>query len=482
MSSNNLIEYDTLKTYHNRYFSADYIKNNPLLIYISSPTASFNVLNNYTLVQGSIKLKQSLCSESYFLWGGCNASRLSFECCSHELIDKAPDGEIELKLTPTRYENGVLVEVLESESVILFTGYIEKAEKTSIPGNYKITAYDNLYRMRNVKISDYLQSKLDESSELGLHLSWGDIALYVENRVGFYNVNNPSFFNSIYFPDNANITSMNGIDLLKEFAFFNQSFGMVNGNGDFEFVKVDTEVDAVLNNHYYCINTYDIDDLSYSDGYIWQPHLFQSEPMTNIFKTTTTTTTEDDYYNNVYIIKNSPLLGDNEWLNTLYECDEYGAPASKYNNQNLPAGLFDTDNLNIPSNENYVQQEYSIRVYGVDPTIPLGSRIFVHKFVKGTGWERKVTSYLMERTLRILSPQLIEGTYSANNAPYNSVKPAYEDGVMTATRICSRLRQDLPYLSDGSKVSKFKALRSLSKAEYDAIQEKRDDTIYYVYE
>ena len=66
--------------YHTEHFSPDYVRDNPVLIFIESLDKKFETLTVFNLVRGSLKLKQSICSESYFIWGGFNTSQLSFEC------------------------------------------------------------------------------------------------------------------------------------------------------------------------------------------------------------------------------------------------------------------------------------------------------------------------------------------------------------------------------------------------------------------
>ena len=84
------------KTYNNRYFSPDYVRDNPVLLKIISLDKKFDDINGLELVRGSVKLKQTLCSESYFLWGGFNASQLQFECYSDAFVNNSPDGKIQL--------------------------------------------------------------------------------------------------------------------------------------------------------------------------------------------------------------------------------------------------------------------------------------------------------------------------------------------------------------------------------------------------
>lgn len=473
--------FDPLKTYNNRYFSPDYVKNNPVLLYIISVDGKFEPLNVYTLVRGSVKLKQTLCGEPYFLWGGCNAFMLQFECCSSALIQNAPDGKIQLKITPTVYENGKLKEKLENESINLFTGYIEQAEPTKIPGNWRVTAYDRFYRMRNVNAASWIQAYIDQAVAAGNNPTWYDIMALIHLQLGFTDGSTVDYpkedlLKSTLFPTNREIIGENGIDLLREFAFMMQTFGIIDGDGKLQYKGVED----VTGENYFCVNSFDPQNLSYSDGHIWTPCLFTSEPKTNMFYVKQETTPEEDYYNNVYTIKNSPLLGDDEWIRQIYECDEYGTPSSKYSASNMPAGLFNTNNLCV-TDKTFYQQAYSLRVYA-DPTIPLGSLILINKFKNDEGYKNIVLSYIMERTITFESGQTILCDMSAENSPYNSVVPEYEYGVQTANRIASETNKKLPFIVDAGKMTQLRAQSVLSKSEYDALKEKRADTIYYVYD
>lgn len=474
-------EHYPIKHYKTEHFSPDYIRDNPFIINIISPDGKFEPLSIYTIKQGSLKLKQTLCSESYFLWGGCNASKLEFECCSKDFVDKSPDGLIQLRITPTKYEKGKIKEVLADEAVNLFTGYIETAERTKLPGMWKITAYDRFYRMRNVKCSTWLKSYIATLTSGGQHATWNDVCSFLETQLGFGTCIHPDFFREIYFPDNTNIVSQNGVDLLKQFAFFMQAFGMIDGDGKLQYVTVKDSVN--FGDNYYAVCEFDPDNLKYESGHIWLPKLFTSEPKTNIFYTSGETTPDADYYNNVYTIKNSPLLGNDDWIETMYECDEYGAPSSKYTAENMPAGLFDTSRLCL-TDEEFSQQEYSIKCLG-DPTIEMGSVLFIDQMGRDaeghtTGWQQLVRSYIMQRTMTFISTQCILCEYSAQNGPYNSVVPEYEYGVQNANALANLAYKNLPFIVDGSSTTKLKALKRVSSTDYGNLKEKRDDTIYFV--
>lgn len=477
-------EYYPIKHYKNEHFSPDYIRDNPVIINIISPDNKFEPLSIYTIKQGSIKLKQTLCSESYFLWGGMNASELEFECCTKDMVDKSPDGLIQLRITPTRYEKGKLKEVLTDEGVNLFTGYIEGAEKTKLPGMWKITAYDRLYRMRNVKCSSWLNSYVKTLISGGQHVSWNDICSFVETQLGFGTCIHPDWMSEIYFPDNTDIVEQNGVDLLKQFAFFMQAFGMVDGDGHLQYIQVQDSNN--FGESYYAICEFDPENLTYESGHIWLPKLFTSEPRTNIFYTTGETTPDADYYNNIYTVKNSALLGNEDWIEQMYECDAYGAPSSKYNAANMPKGLFDTRRLCLTNGEEFSQQQYSIKCLG-DPTIEMGSLLFIDQMGRDdagnmTGWKQLVRSYIMERTITFISTQCIQCEYSANNEPYNSVVPEHEYGVQNANALANLAYKNLPFIVDGSSLTKLKAIRSISADDYKNLtsDEKRSDTIFYV--
>ena len=84
----------TDEIYNNVHFSPDYVRENPVIITIKSLDKRFDDLTHYNLVRKSVKLKQTLCSEPYFLWGGFNSSQLTFECYADALKDNAPGGKI----------------------------------------------------------------------------------------------------------------------------------------------------------------------------------------------------------------------------------------------------------------------------------------------------------------------------------------------------------------------------------------------------
>lgn len=470
------------KFYNNEHFSPDYVRENPIIIRIKSvvdktgDTVNFATLTHKDLVRGSIKLTQTLCSEKYFLWGGFNASRLEFECISDELINAAPSGKIQLTITPTVYTNGVLTSIIEAEETALFTGYVETAEPDNVPGHWTVTAYDRLYRVRNCNVVSHINTTLQIARQNGKRCTFDELRQWTESQLWLFTADNvtlPAFTKTVLFPDNQDITGVNGIDLLRDFALCCKRFGILNGEGKLDYVDVQ---DSATGSECYRINNYCPNDFDVSSGQVWLPKYFLSEPRTNLFYTTADTTSEDDYKNNWYTISSNVCIGDEDWRNENFECDEYGAPSSKYNANNLPPRMFNVDSMNLTNGEEYYCQEYKIKVLS-DPTIPMGSIIHVYK-----NGSLVVKSYIMERTITFSSTQTIECEMSASNAPYNEAVPELDAGVRSANAKANEISAKMPFISDGSSLTKLRACKVISKDDYNKLSEKRDDTIYYVYD
>lgn len=464
----------TDKIYNNVHFSPDYVRENPVIITIKSLDKKFEDLTHYNLVRKSVKLRQTLCSEPYFLWGGFNSSQLTFECYADTLKDNAPEGKIQLIITPTVYKDGVISERLDSEETALFTGYIETAEPTSLPQHWRITAYDRLYRVRNNRVVDWLQRYMNGHINEGTHMSWYGIERAIaSSQLGLPEKDTlPEFTKSVWYPENREITSENGVDLLRDFALCCQRFGMLDGEGKLEYIKVQ---DSKTGSECYCIDTYDPSKFKFSSGHVWLPKYFISEPRTNIFYTTDETTSEEDYYNNFYTISNSPILGDKDWVNFLYECDEYGAPSSKFSASNLPEGMFDTNKMCLTDGQEYYCQEYSIKVYA-DPTIPMGSILHIRKHGAIV-----VRSYIMQRAITFIARNAIQCEYSANNSPYNSVVPEWDYGMKSVNAKINDISEKMAFVSDGTQALKLRGFSIMSKDAYKDITP-RSDTIYLTYD
>lgn len=496
MTSDNTLQYTPGKhIYKNKHFSPDYLKDNPLMMEIKSLDGNFETLTNKNLLRGSVKLKQSLCNESYFIWGGFNASQLDFKCYTAGMVQdpngvsyEALQGKIQFSITPTVYENGLLSKILTDETTILFTGYIENVTPpVSISDGWSVTAYDYLYRLRNLNVAKILDEYLEYFREQeALIVTNKTIRDMVENAFDLVNSETLPLIDSEYFPYNRDISTENGIDLLKEFALLGKKFGVINSTGTLTYVEIKDRITAFNDGDYYCINTFDPKKLKYSAGNVWTPHLFTSDPLTNVYYTIDMSS-EEQYYKNVYTVKNSKVLGDKEWIEKLWECDEYGTPSSKYSLTNPPSGLFDVTKMNLRDDEIYYQQEYSIEAY-MDPTIPMGSVLLIYKVNLALDasasdiYTMVVESYIMNRTITFESDKAVMCKCSANNGPYNSEAGEMNAWVLQAHSEANRANANIPTISNGTKITKMKTSKVISKTDYEALEEKRDDTLYYVYD
>ena len=464
----------TEKIYNNSLFSPDYVRENPVIITIKSLDNKFQDIQNLELVRGSVKLKQTLCSEAYFLWGGFNATQLQFECYSDQLKDTAPEGKISLTITPTIYENGHIVTALTDSAVTLFTGYIETAEPTSIPEHWKVTAYDRLYRVRNNNIADWLAGFINDMKKLNKTVSWYVMEEQLTAQLGLFYADGyrlPESTKNYFFPTNQDVSTENGVDLLRDFALLSQRFGMLDGDGKLRYIEVQ---DSTAGSECYVIDKYDPAQLKFSAGHVWLPKFFTSEPRTNPFYTDGNTTSEEDYFNNFYTVRNCPLLGNQEYINQLWLCDEYGTPSSVYSATKQPAGIFDMENLWLNNGEEFYQQDYSIRTYA-DPTIPMGSILHIKK-----NSNTIVRSYIMQRTITFLSSNVIQCDYSAKNEPYNSIVSELDWGIRSANVLANQTSAKMPFISDGTSLVKMRAIKCMTKTAYEALSEKRDDTLYFI--
>lgn len=466
--------------FYNKFFSPQWIQEHGYLLNIELITPEElekpdgermkMIFNPDEIVRGSVKLSQSLCSEDYFLWGGCNASSLSFELTTEKFGGMEPAGLARLVLYPI-LDSGVD----KDGRIILFTGYIEDAKPhKKIPSAWEVNAYDVLYKYRNDSISDWLQSLIERHKKAGIHTTWADVFRGVDNMIQLvgHGTEIREWMNTLYFPDNKNVSNLKCVSLLRELAFFSQAFGMIAGDGSLDFVAVQ---DSITGKDCYEIREFDPKELTFNAGHVWQPQFFTSNPRTNIFFSDDAQTAEERAYNNIYTITNSEFLGDREWIEQMYECDEYGIPNKFYTPTNMPPGLYNTDRLCLKNGETYRQQEYKIKTL-CDPTIPMGSIIRILESGK-----ELVRSYIMEREIVFESSQTIWCEMSAKNSPYNTESSIGEREALQAKEIANSALTKIPTIKSAAGLNRLKAIVSMTKAEYTALKDKRGDTIYYVY-
>lgn len=174
------------------------------------------------------------------------------------------------------------------------------------------------------------------------------------------------------------------------------------------------------------------------------------------------------------------------WTTMEMNCQHYGTPSAQvpaYEEKTKYNGDSDSDIIIYPNvcygpiieTQNLSVIEYSVKAYQ-DPTIKLGTNISIYldnsKYIK---------SRIISRTLTFVSDRAIIAEYSANSAPYNNCTYS-DDKYKTFTADMEKTKKALPTVACGGSVYKLKTCKVLSKEEYDALTEKRTDTLYYVIE
>ena len=96
-------------------------------------------------------------------------------------------------------------------------------------------------------------------------------------------------------------------------------------------------------------------------------------------------------------------------------------------------------------------------------------------------WQEAIPATAREATRRE-QVQAIQCEYSASNSPYNEAVSELDYGVRSANVLANETSAKMPFISDGSSLTKLRAHKVLSKSDYSALKEKRADTIYYVYD
>ena len=518
-----------------------------LIIEFIETTADFPRLAAKDIVENSLTLKQSLCSKEYLIYGGCVASELSFKTYNSELRAKQniSGAKIQFSIYPLK-DGGVS---MPEQTTALFTGWIENAVRDPITGCLQITAYDAFRRFQNTSVGDWFEDfvsrgvivkeytptlngqeltdwrakvvsrpeQFDFLNDLAhqMGFKWEETKLKYNSEADVYvydNDTSPIPANDIswhvfpYYeavvPVNRKAENLTVIDALNQLCLANGCFAMVSGDGGLSLIKLMNAGYESIDNHadgtfttsrtpdslILSADEYDASSLSYDESEAWGPHTFICDPNPCITYVPTKKTADELYAENRYTIRNNFFIGDSDFINGYFECDEYGTPSkpvpayeekTKYNELSGPdiegkiyssvcyGPIIETQNLSVI--------EYSVKAYQ-DPTIKLGTNISIYldnsKYIK---------SRIISRTLTFVSDRAIIAEYSANSAPYNNCTYS-DDKYKTFTADMEKTKKALPTVACGGSVYKLKTCKVLSKEEYDALTEKRTDTLYYVIE
>ena len=455
---------------------------------------------NNNIKSNTLVLQESICTEQYFVFGGCVSNQISFEAMHKQFLgtgeDSYPSGRIE-----------VYLECKETKLKI-FTGRIASAERTSIWSTRKIVAYDYLYDLRNTDIARWYKNQTTDKNKILTQKEFRDKLF---EYLGIEQVPTTLHWDKTYVPNTQNANEMNVINILKDLCLQNDRFGHMTRDGKFEYLKLrqnsyeygETTAGKKLYRYYDNAEVHLDTFKSFwaKEGRVWFPHTIftDPEPSRAYGFTQGDLTAQEAYENNVFYNRNSFFVGNEDWMSYVWDADEYGQISREKPIMDICYGTF----VNLDLRKFYRAQAYTAEVVG-NPFNTVGQTIELcetRQMEDGTELEWYVHSYIMSRTLRLGNSKLID-TYSANNAPFNSNSRQLGKDTPEISATVNRTRAELPVISyeftDGSDFSsqsakssgsgrKLVQLRCLKQMKYDDYKdlpekEKKSGTVFYTYE
>lgn len=467
---------------------------NPISVSIHWINGEFEDLANEDIASGSVTLQESICSDRYFIWGGCICNQLTFTTHSKQFLSTEesayPHGDIEAYVEC----NGTKVKI--------FTGTIDSGDREGILTRRKIIAYDYLYKFRNTDIAWWYKNKTTDKQMIMTQKQFRDDLF---DYLGIEQVETTLEYDDALVPDTMNANEMNAVNIIKDMCLQNSVFGWMNRDGKFEYRTVkancrmkgtDTKGNPLYEYFEAQVHFDTYKSCNFKEGRIWYPKEFLTDPYPGVFSPGGLTA-QEAYENNVYYNRNSFFVGNQDWLDRAFQADEYGVYTVSEPIMPICFGITTKwDNQHL-----YRAQQYNAVVRG-NPLNMVGDtiEIMVNKITEdGTELQWFVRSYIMSRTLKIIGDTSITDTYSANNAPYNSNNGQIGKDTPELSATLFRTRQEAPIISyrsfsdgtvalsdDGTvKKDKLRVGMSISRADYDALVaagNTRTDTLYFVYE
>ena len=452
-------------------------------------------------------LQESLCSEQYFIFGGCISNQVTFETGHKQFWgtdeDSYPSGRIEVYLECNKTR------------IKVFTGRIASAERTSIYSTRKIVAYDYLYDLRNTDIARWYKNQTTDKKKKLTQKQFRDKLFAF---IGLEQVSTKLHWDDAYVPDTNNANEMNVVNILKDLCLQNDRFGWMNRDGKFEYLKLrqnsqetgettsGKKIYKYYNNAEVHLDTFK--SFWAKEGRIWFPHTIYTDPDPNraFGFTQGEPTAQEAYENNVFYNRNSFFVGNEDWMDYVWNADEYGGISRTEPIINICYGTF----VNLDLRKFYRAQAYTVEVIG-NPLNTVGQTIELRntkQMEDGTELEWYVHSYIMSRTLKLGNSQLID-TYSANNAPFNSNSRQLGKDTPEISATVNRTRSEMPVVSyeeftDGTdeftpvavddlegngtvkqtKKVAMRCMKRIKKEDYDNLPDvikTRKDTVFMTY-
>lgn len=493
-------------------------KTEPIKVTVHWINGEFADLTNENIDQNTLTLQESICSESYFIFGGCVCNQITFQAHHDQFNGTSeefyPSGKIEVYIE----RRGTKIKI--------FTGEIDSAERKANSLTRNFVAYDYLYKLRNTDIARWYKNQTTDKKKKLTQKQFRDKLF---EFLGIEQVSTKLHWDDTYVPDTNNSNEMNVVNVLKDLCLQNDRFGWMNRDGKFEYLKLrqnsyrygqttgNQNIYKYYNNEEVHIDTFK--SFTAKEGRIWFPNIIFCDPDPNraFGFTQGDYTAQEAYDNNVYYNRNSFFVGNEDWLNYVWDADEYGGISRAKPIMKICYGVF----VNQDLRKYYRAQGYTAEVQG-NPLNMVGQAVELyykkqiqHDNQEPTELQWYVHSYIMSRTLKIGATDMID-TYSANNAPFNSNSQQLGKYTPEISGTVNRTRSEMPTISyaeftdgsdsefspamiddftDGSggsgstseqlKKAQLRCVKRIKKADYDALVATgtdRADTLYFTFE
>jgi hypothetical protein len=493
-------------------------KTEPINVTVHWINGEFADLTNENIDQNTITLQESICSESYFIFGGCVCNQITFQAHHDQFNGTSeefyPSGKIEVYIER------------KGTKIKIFTGEIDSAERKANSLTRNFIAYDYLYKLRNTDIARWYKNQTTDKKKKLTQKQFRDKLF---EFLGLEQVSTKLHWDDTYVPDTNNSNEMNAVNILKDLCLQNDRFGWMNRDGKFEYLKLrqnsyrygqttgNQNIYKYYNNEEVHLDTFK--SFTAKEGRIWFPNIIFCDPDPNraFGFTQGDYTAQEAYDNNVYYNRNSFFVGNEDWLNYVWDADEYGGISRAKPIMKICYGVF----VNQDLRKYYRAQGYTAEVQG-NPLNMVGQAVelYYKKQIQNDDQEPTelqwyVHSYIMSRTLKIGATDMID-TYSANNAPFNSNSQQLGKYTPEISGTVNLTRSEMPTISyaeftdgsdsefspaliddftDGSggsgstseqlKKAQLRCVKRIKKADYDALVAAgtdRADTLYFTFE
>lgn len=493
-------------------------KTEPINVTVHWINGEFADLTNENIDQNTLTLQESICSESYFIFGGCVCNQITFQAHHDQFNGTSeefyPSGKIEVYIER------------KGTKIKIFTGEIDSAERKANSLTRNFIAYDYLYKLRNTDIARWYKNQTTDKKKKLTQKQFRDKLF---EFLGLEQVSTKLHWDDTYVPDTNNSNEMNVVNILKDLCLQNDRFGWMNRDGKFEYLKLrqnsyrygqtndNQNIYKYYNNEEVHLDTFK--SFTAKEGRIWFPNVIFCDPDPNraFGFTQGDYTAQEAYDNNVYYNRNSFFVGNEDWLNYVWNADEYGGISRVEPIMKICYGVFVDQDLR----KYYRAQGYTAEVQG-NPLNMVGQAVelYYKKQIQHDDQEPAelqwyVHSYIMSRTLKIGVTDMID-TYSANNAPFNSNSQQLGKYTPEISATVNLTRSEMPTISyaeftdgsdsefspamiddftDGSgdsgstseqlKKAQLRCVKRIKKADYDALVATgtdRTDTLYFTFE